>query len=63
MTNLVVPSRTSYVVNIETGTKIEGTFTITRKQVTIEPVKSDISEVATEVTNADGSLAAFPRVN
>ena len=62
MTDLAVPSRSSYVATLLVGTAVQGTITIDRKTVTIEPVKSTISEQIRESNNAADSMLAFPRI-
>lgn len=63
MTNLAVPSRTSYVADLQVGTTVQGTITLTSKTMTIEPVQSNISERVLESTSFEGGMALFPRVS
>jgi hypothetical protein len=63
MTDLAVPSRSSYVVDLQVGTSVQGTITISRKTVTIEPVQSTISESVSESTSSADSILPFPRVS
>lgn len=62
MTDLAVPSRSSYVADLQVGTSVQGTITISRKTVTIEPVQSTISESVSESTSSADSILPFPRV-
>jgi hypothetical protein len=63
MTDLAVPSRSSYVADLQVGTSVQGTITISRKTVTIEPVQSTISESVSESTSSADSILPFPRVS
>lgn len=63
MTDLAVPSRSSYVADLQVGTTIQGTITLSKKTVTIEPVQSNISEQVSESTSAADGIALFPRVS
>ena len=63
MTDLAVPSRSSYVADLQVGTSVQGTITISRKTVTIEPVQSTISESVSESTSSTDSILPFPRVS
>jgi hypothetical protein len=62
MTNLAVPSRSSYVADLQVGTSVQGTITISRKAITIEPVQSTVSESVSESTNSADSILPFPRL-
>ena len=63
MTDLAVPSRSSYVADLQVGTSVQGTITISRKTVTIEPVQSTISESVSESTSSADSILPFPRIS
>lgn len=62
MTDLAVPSRSSYVADIQIGTSVQGAITISRKAITIEPVQSTVSESVNESTNFADSIQTYPRV-
>lgn len=62
MTSLAVPTRPVYTVDIETGTKISGTVTLTEKSMVIAPVKSGEIYDLTEANSVSGDIASFPRV-
>jgi hypothetical protein len=63
MTSLAVPSRPVYTVDIETGTKISGTVTLTEKSMVIAPVKSGLTYDITEANSVTGAIDQFPRAN
>jgi hypothetical protein len=62
MTSLAVPSRPVYTVDLQTGTKISGTVTLSEKSLVIAPAKSGLTYGLTEANSVSGSLAQFPRV-
>lgn len=63
MTSLAVPSRPVYTIDIETGTKISGTVTLTEKSMVIAPVKSGLTYGITEANSVAGAIDQFPRAN
>jgi len=62
MTDLAVPSRQSYVANLQTGTVITGTISIDEKSIKIAPVKSGLEYTVTEAGAVADSFATFPTV-
>ena len=63
MTDLAIPSRSDYVADLQTGTVLQGTITVSGRTVTIEPTKSTVSESVGESTSAADSINPFPRVS
>ena len=61
MTSLAVPSRPVYTVDLQTGTKISGTVTLTEKSMVIAPVKSGVTYGITEANSVAGAFEQFPR--
>lgn len=61
MTSLAVPSRPVYTVDLQTGTKISGTVTLTEKSMVIAPVKSGVTYGITEANSVAGTFEQFPR--
>lgn len=57
---LRVPSRSDYSVELNVGTTISATVSVTEKSVLIAPVKSATDYTLTEAVSVDGSMAAFP---
>ena len=63
MTSLAVPSRPVYTVDLQTGTKISGTVTLTEKSMVIAPAKSGVTYEVTEVNSVTGTFEQFPRAS
>jgi hypothetical protein len=63
MATLSVPSRTDYAVDLQVGTTISATITISEKSVSIAPAKSAAEYAVVESTSANGSMIAFPAVS
>lgn len=61
MTSLAVPSRPVYTVDLQAGTKISGTVTLTEKSMVIAPVKSSVTYGLTEANSVSGTFEQFPR--
>lgn len=60
---LRVPSRSDYAVELQVGTTLSATVTISDKVVLIQPVKSASEYSVSESTSVSGSIAAFPTVS
>ena len=61
MINVACPTRNDFSVKVQQAVVLSGEISITRRKAVIEPIKSSVSETATEATNFDGSLAQYPR--
>lgn len=63
MSSLSCPTRTLYTVDIQVGTKIAGTVTISEMSAVIAPVKSTSTYTLTEATDVSGVFNSFPQAS